>query len=129
MSRVLIFTAVPLAKLQLASSIDGLSGLTDEYPISCASIPGGPSAEWDEANGYEGQWRAAFQWFIPVVAQAMLMDGLAQGTENWFVGFYEGTDTVVPDGSNVIPPPAEATLDAFLSAVGLALPESNGPFG
>ena len=125
--RILIFTAVPLARLADASSLDGLSGLTNEYAIPCTAIPAGPSADWDTVKGYNGQWRAAFQWLSPAVAQAMLIDGITKGTENWFCGFYEGTNTVVPSGSNMSPTPETATLEAFLSAAGLALPASNGP--
>jgi hypothetical protein len=41
------------------------------------------------------------------------------GTESWFVAYYEGTSTIVPNGTNIDPPPLDASFESFLTAIGL----------
>jgi hypothetical protein len=98
----------------------GLSGSPSEHSVECNAITNGPSATWDTANGYTGKWWAASQALAPQIAGGMLQSGYMLGTESWFVAYYEGTDVIVPDGTNVNPPPADASFDAFLTAIGVS---------
>lgn len=119
MIRVVCHTAVPDAKRALAATMEGLSGLPQEYSVELQSIPGGPSAAWDMANGYNGTWRGASQALAPEIAQPMLASGYALGTEGWFAAYWEGTNTLVPNGANLNPHPDTADFEAFLAAAGL----------
>jgi hypothetical protein len=125
--RVTIHTAVPDSKRTVAATMDGLSGRPDEHSIECTATPGGPSATWDAANSYNGKWWAASQALAPQIAGGMLQSGYMLGTESWFVAYYEGTSTIVPNGTNIDPPPANASFDAFLTAIGVTKVQTGGP--
>lgn len=125
--RILVHTAVPDAKREIAANMDGLSGLSQEHSVECTATPGGPSAAWDTANSYNGKWWAASQALAPQIAGGMLQSGYMLGTESWFVGYYEGTSTIVPNGTNIDPPPADASFEAFLAAIGISKVQTGGP--
>jgi hypothetical protein len=123
MSRVLVHMAVPGAKRQLAATMAGLSGLPTEHSVECEAVPGGASAQWDTAQGYDGTWWAASQAFAPAIAQSMLQSGYMLGTESWFVARFEDNGTLIDH--NLPVPPVDASFDAFLVAAGLARVEPN----
>ncbi len=116
MTRVVCHTAVPDAKRALAATMEGLSGLPQEYSVELQSIPGGPSAAWDIANGYNGTWRGASQALAPEIAQPMLASGYALGTEGWFAAIWEGGTLIQ---HNLPVAPADSSFEAFLAAAGL----------
>ena len=120
--------AVPDAKRESAADMTGLSGYTQEHSVECTATPGGPSAAWDTQHGYGGKWWAASQALAPAIASGMLTSGYALETESWFVAYYEGTDTIVPNGTNIDPPPSDATFAAFLAAIGVSKVQTGGPF-
>jgi len=119
MTRVVCHTAVPDAKRSLAATMDGLSGLPQEHSVELQSIPGGASASWDATNSYNGTWWGASQALAPEIAQPMLASGYALETESWFAAYWEGTNTLVPNGTNLNPQPDSADFEAFLAAAGL----------
>jgi len=119
MSRIICHMAVPDAKRSLAGTMSGLSGHPTEHSVECDAVPGGPSALWDAGHGYGGKWWAASQALAPQIAGGMLQSGYMLGTESWFIAHYEGTSTIVPNGTNIDPPPADASFDAFLAAIGV----------
>lgn len=128
MSRILIHTAVPDVKRTIAANMSGLSGLPQEHSVECNAIPGGPSALWDTDHGYAGKWWSASQALAPDIASGMLTSGYVLGTESWFVAYFEGTETIVPSGTNIDPPPSNATFAAFLAAIGVSKVQTGGPF-
>ena len=77
---------------------------------------------------YAGTWWAASQAFAPEIAAGMLASGVALGTESWFVAYFEGTESIVPNGTNIDPPPSNATFAAFLAAIGVSKVQTGGPF-
>lgn len=100
--------------------MDHLSGIPNEHAIECNAIPGGPSADWDAAHSYNGKWWAASQGLAPAIAQDMLMSGYMLGTESWYAAYWEDTMTPVQgQWTNIDPPPAGPSFDAFLAAAGL----------
>jgi len=117
MIRVLVHMAVPDAKRALAATMSGLSGNLVEHSIECGTTPGGPSALWDVAQGYNGKWWAASQAFESGIAQAMLADGYNKETESWFVAYFDDNGTLI--NHNFPSPPNDASFNAFLSAAGL----------
>lgn len=119
MIRIVVHMAVPDAKRALAATMSGLSGLPAEHIIELSAIPSGASALWDAAKGYGGKWWGASQALSPDVAQPMLASGYALETESWFAAFWENTNTLVPNGTNLDPPPSVSSFDAFLAASGL----------
>lgn len=120
MSRIRIHTAVPDAKREVAADMAHLSGNPQEHSIECNAAPGGPSALWDASKGYNGKWWGASQAFAPQVAQDILASGYMLGTESWYVAYWEESMTPVPgQWTNADPPPADASFDAFLTAIGL----------
>lgn len=119
MIRVLCHMAVPEAKRTLAATMTGLSGLPQEHSVELHSVAGGASAAWDAENGYDGKWWGASQALAPEIAQPMLTSGYGLETESWFVAFWEGTNTIVPNGTNMVPPPSDSSYESFLVAAGL----------
>ena len=119
MIRVVCHTAVPGVNREKAASMEGLSGLPQEHSVELHAIPGGPSAAWDEEKGYDGTWWGASQALAPEIAQPMLASGYMLGTEGWFAAYWEGTNTLVPNGANLNPHPDTADFEAFLAAAGL----------
>lgn len=117
MSRILVHMAVPDAKRELAATMSGLSGYTQEHSVECNTVPAGPSAQWDAAQTYSGVWWAASQAFAPEIAQEMLQSGYMLGTESWFAAFDEDSGTLLQH--NMPSPPADASFEAFLAAAGL----------
>ena len=119
MNRVLIHMAVPDAKRALAGTMTGLSGVPQEHSVELHAIQGGPSASWDTTNSYSGTWWGASQALAPEIAQPMFASGYTLGTEGWFAAYWEGTNTLVPNGTNLNPHPDTADFEAFLAAAGL----------
>ena len=120
--RILVHMAVPDAKRDLAATMAGLSGIPTEHSVQLQAIPGGPSALWDAAQGYNGTWWGASQAFAQEIAQAMLASGYSLQTESWFVARYEANGTLIDH--NLPNPPANATFAAFLAAAGLEMVEA-----
>ncbi len=116
MTRIVCHTAVPDAKRALAATMDGLSGLSQEYSVELQSIPGGASASWDTTNGYNGKWWGASQALAPEIAQPMLASGYALETESWFAALWEGGTLIQ---HNLPAAPADSSFEAFLVAAGL----------
>lgn len=117
MSRILIHTAVPHAKREVAADMAHLSGNPSEHSVECTAIPGGPSAQWDALKAYNGKWWAASQALAPAIAQDMLTSGYMLGTESWFVAIYETGGQLIQH--NLPGAPADSSFDAFLAACGL----------
>ena len=117
MSRILAHTAVPEAKREIAATMAHLSGNVTEHSVECTAIPGGPSAQWDTAQGYGGTWWAASQGLAPQIAQDMLASGFMLGTEAWFVAVYEVGGQLIQH--NLPHEPADPSFNAFLAACGL----------
>ena len=123
MNRVVCHMAVPDAMRALAATMAGLSGIPSEHSFELHSIPGGPSAQWDAANGYAGKWWGASQALAATIAQAMLTDGYIKGTESWYVAYWEDTGELITGGPETIPyntptQPANTSFAAFLESIG-----------
>lgn len=118
MSRILVHTAVPDAKREIAADMSHLSGNPNEHSVECTAIPGGPSALWDASKGYNGKWWGASQAYAPQIAQDMLASGYMLGTESWFVAIYETGGQLIQH--NLPGAPADSSFSAFLVACGLA---------
>lgn len=118
MNRILVHTAVPNARREIAANMAHLSGNPSEHSVECTAIPGGPSAEWDAAHSYSGKWWAASQGLAPQIAQDMLTSGYMLGTESWFVAIYESNGQLIQH--NLPGDPADSSFDAFLAACGLS---------
>lgn len=117
MSRILVHTAVPDAKREIAADMSHLSGNPNEHSVECTAIPGGPSALWDASKGYNGKWWGASQAYAPQIAQDMLASGYMLGTESWFVAIYETGGQLIQH--NLPGAPADSSFSAFLAACGL----------
>lgn len=117
MSRILVHTAVPDARREIAATMAHLSGNPNEHSVECDAIPGGPSAEWDTLKGYNGKWWAASQAYAPQIAQDMLASGYMLGTESWFVAIFETGGQLIQH--NLPEAPVDSSFDAFLTAAGL----------
>lgn len=116
MTRIVCRMAVPDAKRQLAATMDGLSSLPTEHSVELHAITGGPSAQWDSANGYSGKWWGASQALAPEIAQPMLASGYGLETESWFAALWEGGALIQ---HNLPVAPADSSFEAFLAAAGL----------
>jgi hypothetical protein len=99
----------------------GLSGNLSEHSVVLNVVNGGLAKAW-----FDGTWWGASQAFAPEIAQAMLISGHTLGTEHYFAAFDEDSGMPIPGGTNIDPPPTDATFGAFIAAVGLARVDQGG---
>lgn len=121
--RVLIHTAVPAEKAELAATMAGLSGDPAEHSIELRAIPGGPADQWNQIRGYAGPWRAASQCLAATIAQAMLISAYMKGTEGYYVAYWEDTGELISGGPETVPfntptQPADTSFAAFTESIG-----------
>jgi hypothetical protein len=122
MTRLLVHMAIPASRLSVAKSVDGLSGLDDEYNTLLQSIDGEPAATWDDVKGYtSGHWLGASQSLSADFLQPFLADSQAKKTEAFFVAYLIDGEKLVPYMTNFPDEtfPTDATFEAFLVKFGL----------
>jgi hypothetical protein len=123
MSRLIVHMAVPEPRREVASTMDGLTGVPEEFSVPLETIPDGVSDLWDKQVGYPlpGKYWGASQALAQEICVAMQTSEAAPAADAWFCAVVEDTGDIFQTN---VPGLVVGTWEAFLAAAGLKVIES-----